>query len=187
MTSARDQIISKTCELFENQGYHATGINQIVKESGAPKGSIYYYFPDGKEEIAIEAVNRSGQIMSARIRESLAEAEDVLEAIPAFIRQIAHFVEASGYQSGGPLAAIAMETAATNEKINLACREAYQMIEGAFRDRLLESGFSKVRAARLATFITASIEGGVILSRTYHSGEPLREAADQIKCLLKEK
>jgi TetR/AcrR family transcriptional regulator, lmrAB and yxaGH operons repressor len=123
----------------------------------------------------------------ARIRERLAEAEDVREAIPVFIRQIAHFVEASGYQSGGPLAAIAMETAATNEKINLACREAYQMIEGAFRDRLLESGFSKERAARLATFITASIEGGVILSRTYHSGEPLRDAADQIMCLLKEK
>jgi AcrR family transcriptional regulator len=70
MTSARDQIISKTCELFENQGYHATGINQIVKESGAPKGSIYYYFPDGKEEIALEAVIRSGQIMCADPRKT---------------------------------------------------------------------------------------------------------------------
>ena len=56
MTNTRDQIIQTTSNLIENQGYHATGLNEIVKESGAPKGSIYYYFPDGKEGITAEAV-----------------------------------------------------------------------------------------------------------------------------------
>jgi TetR/AcrR family transcriptional regulator, lmrAB and yxaGH operons repressor len=51
----RDQIIQTTCTLLESQGYHATGLNQILKESGAPKGSLYYYFPQGKEELAEEA------------------------------------------------------------------------------------------------------------------------------------
>ena len=41
MSSTRDQIIEKTCELLEAQGYHATGLNQILAESGAPKGSLY--------------------------------------------------------------------------------------------------------------------------------------------------
>ena len=62
MTSTHDQIILVTCTLLEKQGYPATGLNEIVKESGAPKGSLYYYFPDGKEQIVSEAVLFAGSI-----------------------------------------------------------------------------------------------------------------------------
>jgi hypothetical protein len=48
MSTTRDQIIQAACTLLEKQGYPATGLNEIVRESGAPKGSLYYYFPDGK-------------------------------------------------------------------------------------------------------------------------------------------
>ena len=56
MTIAREQILKTTCDLMEKQGYHGTGLNEIVKESGSPKGSLYHYFPDGKEQIVAEAV-----------------------------------------------------------------------------------------------------------------------------------
>jgi TetR/AcrR family transcriptional repressor of lmrAB and yxaGH operons len=52
----RDNIIDVAKTLFQIQGYHATGINQIIRESDVPKGSLYYHFPNGKEEIAIAAV-----------------------------------------------------------------------------------------------------------------------------------
>ena len=52
MANTREIIIETTCDLMENQGYHATGLNEIVKVSGAPKGSLYYYFPEGKESLA---------------------------------------------------------------------------------------------------------------------------------------
>jgi TetR/AcrR family transcriptional repressor of lmrAB and yxaGH operons len=185
MQSTRDQIIQATCDLIENQGYHATGLNEIVRESGAPKGSIYYYFPDGKEGITAEAVLFAGKTVAERIRSHLDEKSDATEAIPSFLETIAHFVEISGFCSGGPLTIVAAETATTSEKLNLACREAYDLMREAFEVKLRSSSFTPERSASLAWMITSAAEGAIILSRTYHSGDPLRTAAKELACLLR--
>ena len=184
MASTRDQIIETTCNLLESQGFHGTGLSQIIKESGAPRGSLYYYFPDGKDELAEAAIAAAGKSVAERIRAELSAVGDAAEAIQRFVANIAHFVEASGYRSGGPLATVAMETATTNERLNRACRAAYTLIQGAFRDTLVASGYPEAQAMTLATFVTAAIEGGTILCRTYHSGDPLRAVADQLRSVL---
>lgn len=184
MSNARDQILQATCTLLEKQGFHGTGLNEIVKESGAPKGSLYYYFPDGKEQITAEAVLQSGQSTAERIRSGLAGSTSASKAIHDFIVLIADNVERSGFASGGPLTAVAMETATKSERINHACREAYGLIRAAFQEKLIQSGFSKSASEGLSTFITASVEGGILLSRTYHTADPLRVVAKQLKALL---
>jgi TetR/AcrR family transcriptional regulator, lmrAB and yxaGH operons repressor len=184
MSSAREKILQTTCDLLEKQGYHGTGLNEIVKESGAPKGSLYYYFPDGKEQITAEAVLQSGKGTSERIRAGLVASSSAPKAIHDFILLIAENVERSGFAAGGPLAAVAMETATKSERINLACRDAYGMLQLAFTEKLLESGFPASKAQELGTFITASIEGGIILSRVAHTADPLRLVAKQLKVLL---
>lgn len=184
MSSARDQILLTTCSLLEKQGYHATGLNEIVRRSGAPKGSLYYYFPQGKEQITCEAVLQSGQTTAEHIRTGLAGHDDPVQAIHNFILLVAENVERSGFSAGSPLTAVAMETSTTNDRINQACRAAYGMIEGAFREKLLSSGIPEDRAQNLATFITASIEGGIILSRTYHTADLLRRVADSLQALI---
>lgn len=184
MSSAREQILQTTCALLEKQGFHGTGLNEIVKESGAPKGSLYYYFPEGKDQITSEAVLQSGRLTAERIRAGLAESSNAAKAVYNFVLKIADNVELSGFAAGSPLTAVAMETATKSERINAACREAYGMLQSAFREKLLESGYTNIKADELATFVTASIEGGIILSRTYHTAEPLRQVAKQLKLLL---
>ncbi len=178
--NTRDQFIETTCGLLETQGYHATGLNQVVQESGAPKGSLYYHFPGGKAELAAAAVARTGADVVRRVQANLAAASDPAEAVRGFVRLIADAVEASGFRAGGPLTMVAMETATTDEALNLACRAAFGQIVAAFEEKLLASGLSADRAGELALFITASIEGGILLSRTYHSGDPLRRVADEL-------
>lgn len=185
MTSTRDEIIETTCDLIELQGYHATGLNEIVRESGAPKGSLYYYFPDGKEEIIEEAIRHAGQHTAERIRAGLASVDDPAEAVKQFVETIAHHVELSEYRAGGPLTAVAMETAAGSERLNLACRDAYRMLQEAFKDKLVASGIAEARANELAIFIMSAVEGATILSRTYHSGDPLRRVAAELAAMLK--
>ncbi|MDQ2693382.1 MAG: TetR/AcrR family transcriptional regulator [Chloroflexota bacterium] len=184
MSNAREQILQTTCDLLEKQGYHGTGLNEIVKESGAPKGSLYYYFPEGKEQITAEAVLQSGRAVSERIRSGLKGGSSAPKAIHDFILLIAENVERSGFAAGSPLTAVAMETATQSERINLACREAYGMLQAAFKEKLLAAAYPASRADELATFITASIEGGIILSRTSHTADPLRLVARQLRTVL---
>ena len=178
MTTTRDQIIDTTSDLMESQGYHATGLNQIVAESGAPKGSLYHYFPGGKEEMAAEAIDRTGRQLEERIRANLPPGVAPAEALRDFAHTIAFHIEASGYRAGGPLTAVAMETATNSERLNRACRDAFERVITAFAERLVTEGTPAERARGLSVFVTAAFEGGIILSRTYHSGDPLRQVGD---------
>lgn len=184
MSTTRDLIIETACDLLESQGFHATGLNQIVKESGAPKGSLYHYFPAGKDAIAEAAIARAGRMVAERITAGLQLSDNPAEAVRRFVLRIAEQVEASGYASGGPLTTVAMETATTNERLNHACRAAYSRLQSAFEAKLVLAEFSATQAQQLATFITASIEGGIILCRTYHSGDPLRLVAEQLSHMI---
>jgi TetR/AcrR family transcriptional repressor of lmrAB and yxaGH operons len=182
--TTREQIIAATCDLMEAQGFHATGLSEIIKASGAPRGSLYYYFPDGKEGLAAEAIARTGEALAGRITANLAAAPEIGAGLAAFTLQIAAAIERSGFNAGGPLTAVAMETATTSERLNLACREAYTRLKGAFAASLAGAGFAPGRAEELAEFITASIEGGIILCRTYHSGDPMRRIGAELERLI---
>jgi len=71
MTDVRANILTAMARLIEKQGYHATGLNEIIRESGAPKGSVYYYFPGGKEQIGAEAILESSRMIAGRLRSML--------------------------------------------------------------------------------------------------------------------
>ena len=116
MSNAREQILQTTCALLEKQGYHGTGLNEIIKESGSPKGSLYYYFPEGKEQITAEAVLQSGGQTAERIRQGLTESSNAAKAVSDFILNIAEHVERSGFAAGSPLTAVAMRTGARFSK-----------------------------------------------------------------------
>lgn len=60
-TNSKEKILSAAAKLFRKKGYHATSLSQITKESSAPRGSIYYYFPDGKQQLAKEAIQKTGE------------------------------------------------------------------------------------------------------------------------------
>lgn len=184
MAKTRDQIIEKTCELLELQGYHGTGLNQIIKESGSPKGSLYYHFPGGKEELAAEAITHVGEIVLGRIRENLAQIDDPAETVRAFIINIAANVERSGYRAGGPITMIAMEMASASEILRETCDRIYGEWQQAFADKLRDGGINDDRAGRIAALAIAAIEGGVILCRTRRSRAPLEAVAEEIGLLI---
>ena len=182
--STRDQIVDTASSLFEQQGYAATGLNQIVRESGAPKGSLYHYFPGGKDEIAVEALTLGAERVTAEIRGALAGVDDPGEAIKAYVLSLADRLRDSSFRRGAPLAAVALETAALNPRLNAVCRDAYRAWQDAFREKLSRSNYAGGRAERLAAFVVASIEGAILLSRVRRSTEPLREVADDLELLL---
>jgi TetR/AcrR family transcriptional repressor of lmrAB and yxaGH operons len=180
MNPVRQQILQVAARLFEKQGFHATGLNEIIRESGAPKGSLYYYFPEGKEQIGAETARWSAAQLIERIRVGLDQAADPAAAVRLLALGVADAVEQSGFSAEGPLMMLAAESAVGSERLNAACRDAYASLAGAFAGKLAGD-------AQLAQFVLGALEGAILLSRVQHSGEPLRRAAAYLEtCIRKE-
>ncbi len=184
MSDARANILLTMARLIEKQGYHATGVNEIIRESGAPKGSVYYYFPEGKEQIGAEAILESGKVIAGRLRGLLDQFPSPAEAVQRFLIRMAENMESSGFGSGSPLTTASIETAMTSEPINQACRDAFELILSAFKDKFLAGGCTEIQATELALYVTTVVEGGILMSRTYHQAEPLRLAARHLQTYL---
>lgn len=184
MSSTRQQIIEKTSELLERQGYHATGLNQIVAESDTPRGSLYYYFPEGKEELAAEAIEYKAQQMSEHLGRHLAAYDDPIKAIYHFLLNVADRIESLNCCGGSPMAAVALETSNHSTRLRQACGGGYHLMQKLFEEKLLAGGFLPSRAHTLAVTVLAALEGGVILSRTEQNAGSLRLVAEEMRQLL---
>lgn len=87
-TNSKEKILEAAAKLFQIKGYNATGLNEILKESGAPKGSLYYYFPNGKEELALEAIKLANETIVKKLKITLNKYKDPCEAIEALMNNI---------------------------------------------------------------------------------------------------
>lgn len=183
-TTTRQQILEKTAELLELQGYHATGLNQIVKESEAPRGSLYYYFPDGKEELASEAILTMGRMVCKNVARRLAAHDSPVEAVYRLALDTAEHVVRTKGCGGAPLALTTLEAPATGERLREACRLSYQNLREPFAQKLIEGGAGPERAASLAMTIVAAFEGAIILCRAEQSAKPMQQVAEDLRLLL---
>lgn len=84
-TDSREKIIEAASKLFQIKGFNATGLNEILKESKSPKGSLYYYFPDGKEQLALEAIRLASKSILERLETTLNKYSDPIKAIKYLI------------------------------------------------------------------------------------------------------
>ena len=91
----RQAIVDAAVALFRKQGYAATGLNEIVEASGAPKGSLYYYFPKGKASIAVAAVEEAGRRVVETIEALASGARDTGELVQRHAMQLGAWMKKS--------------------------------------------------------------------------------------------
>ena len=182
---ARDRILEATAELMERQGYFGTGLNEIIEHSKTPKGSLYHYFPDGKEEIAEVAINRKSEMMQRKISEHFSIVRDPAEAVRSLLLMMAQHARMVHCRKGNPLATVALETANSSDRIREACVNAFESMRQLFHDKFVEGGISEEAAHRLATTCVASIEGAFVLVRTMQHAEPLETIAEVLYDMVK--
>jgi TetR/AcrR family transcriptional repressor of lmrAB and yxaGH operons len=181
---SRQRMIETTVRLLRGQGLRATGMNQIVAESGAPRGSIYFHFPGGKEQLAVEALRTAGETVALKIREALNAHKDVVRALGRYVESYAEEVRESGFRRGCPIANAAMDAAATTPAVREVCDEVFAGWTRLIAQRLERDGFRKKDAESAADFILASIEGALVLCRARRSTEPLLGVARRLGAVL---
>jgi len=179
-TDTRQRMLDTAAELFHSQGYHATGLTQLTTAGGAPKGSLYFHFPGGKEQLAAEALRLSSDRTREMLGAVVADAPDPGTGIRLVIERLAEALAASDFQRGCPLATVALDVAAESATIREACADGYASWLSTIKDYLARHGLSPERAAELATVVLASIEGGLLLARTQRDVAPLRAIASHL-------
>ena len=184
-SNSREKLIETTAALLQKQGYFGTGLNEIVKESGAPKGSLYFHFPGGKEELAAEALALNGAGMRALLQAALEGVEDVEQALGIAIDVLVQQLEESDYLKGCPIATVALEAAATSDRLHEVVKEAYESWETIVEARLVTAGAPEAEAKEQAVGILAAVEGGLLLSRAYRDTRPLRAVQAMLVGMLR--
>ena len=181
---AKDKTLAAAAKLFAQQGYHGTALLDILDAGGAPRGSLYFHFPKGKEEIGEAAV----ALATKAVREFIAHAAGTAETMQGFLVQLARGMaanlERSGYREGCPIATTALETAAQSDVLARAARNAFRTWEQEIKHGLVRFGLKAGHADRATTAILSQLEGALLLARTYRSLEPMRRAEKAVLLLV---
>ena len=180
----RDAIVNAAATLFRRHGYAATGLNEIVEESGAPKGSLYHYFPDGKDAIGAAAIAVSGARVTKTLQELAARHVRAGDLVHAYGVLLAGWMEKSKFRDGCPITTTLLETAPQSEDIARNGEAAFAQWRAVFVEALKRNGVGKARAEQLARFAISAIEGSLILARAEQSARPIIEAVGELRRLF---
>ena len=171
--------MQRSAELFRRQGFTGTGVKQIVQEASAPFGSLYHFFPGGKQQLGEEVIRSSGALYGELIDLFFTPRAEPVSATRRFFAAAADTLAQTGYADACPIATVALEVSSTNEPLRRACADVFdEWIEKASA-RLRAYGVPRRRARELAVTLLASLEGAFVLARALRSTEPLRLAGAQ--------
>ncbi|WP_428263952.1 TetR/AcrR family transcriptional regulator [Haliangium sp.] len=174
-TKAR--LVAASGKLLQQVGYRGAALKEVLRESGAPRGSLYFHFPGGKDELVALALTTTAEQWKARLEAVLDSEPELDAAIAAVCEALAAEMERSEFRNGCPLATATLEAAADNDAVQEVSERHYRDWEQAIAARLRAHGVGETGAAEFARFCLAAIEGALLLARAYRDVSPLRDTA----------
>lgn len=185
LTKAR--LAESMLELIQTSGYSGTGLNAVIEHAAAPKGSVYFHFPDGKEGLGVAAIELAATQFGVLIAEAAATAGGPAEAARAAIEALAAIVSESDFRLGCPVSVVTLEMGAESERLRQACATAFESWIAPTAALLEASGLDAEAARSLATVVVSTTEGAVIVSRATRSIQPLLSAAEIVAELINQR
>ncbi|SEO47580.1 TetR/AcrR family transcriptional regulator [Aquisalimonas asiatica] len=180
----KERMIEATARLIQLRGLHGVSLSEILSESGAPRGSLYFHFPGGKESVVLAAmqatINEATEILDA----CLTEATDPAAGVRAFFEAAAAEMANTEYAFGCPVAPIILDAPGMDSELASACRAALDEWTAMYRNALVAAGAEHGRAERLALTIVASLEGALIMARGTRDASLIREVGDEMGMMV---
>ncbi|OLT43225.1 TetR family transcriptional regulator [Saccharomonospora sp. CUA-673] len=175
----REAMITSAVDLIRRQGVAATSFADVLAHSGAPRGSIYHHFPDGRTQLLDEATRAAGARMSAGVGRALA-AGDTVSALRTLV-DLWRAPAESGDLLGCPVAAAAL---GTDPGARTRAREIFDDWTAMLTESLVADGLSTERARSCAVVILSAVEGALVLARAQGSAAPLDDVVDELERLI---
>ena len=183
VSSAREDMLNAAVELFRARGYSGVGVAELLEKSGAPRGSLYFHFPGGKEQIGAEAVRRVGADVASRFRDLRLSGVDMPTFVERVFKTTAKEVKERAYKASCPMAAIAAEFSNENPQLQAAVRDSFASWEDEIALAAMSNGYSKENATMFASAMLAAMEGAFVVSKAQESSLPHVNASRAVLAL----
>jgi TetR/AcrR family transcriptional regulator, lmrAB and yxaGH operons repressor len=182
-SSARQDLLEAAVELFRARGYEGVGVAELLTKSGAPRGSLYFHFPGGKEQIGAEVVERVGAEVAQRFRDLHESGVDLDTFIVRVFKTTAKESKERGYKASCPMAAIAAGVSSDNPKLADAIRDAFASWEREIAHAAEARGMTRANAEIFASALLAAMEGAFVVSKAQASSAAHINASRAIQAL----
>jgi TetR/AcrR family transcriptional regulator, lmrAB and yxaGH operons repressor len=184
----RDSLIQAMIEMLQSRGYSGAGLNDITALAVAPRGSVYFHFPEGKEQLAVAAIDTAAALVEQQLNDACAPARTPAQVISIAAHAFGKVLQQSNFAKGCPLTAVAATIGDETPKLQVACAAGFARWIDALTAHLKRTGLSPRRARTLAETGLASVEGALVMARAMRSLAPLEAAlATQISILKGER
>jgi AcrR family transcriptional regulator len=179
----RTKMLVSAAQVMRERGAAGVTIDEVLARSGAPRGSVYYHFPDGRNQILTEALRYSGDAITAMIDDAAGWGARALlrEFVEFWVRQLSD----SNFTAGCPVVAAAIGSDDDDPKLSTDAGVILGRWCTALTRAFVNDGFDDAGAASLAVTSIAALEGAIVLCRSTHNADPLRQVADQLEFLVK--
>jgi TetR/AcrR family transcriptional regulator, lmrAB and yxaGH operons repressor len=172
----RDRMIDGAIRLLAQQGLQATSFADVLKLTGAPRGSVYHHFPGGKDQLVSAAVDRAGaRALHALVGKEEVSAEELTTVFLGLWREL--LVRSA---LGAGCAVLAVTVATDSRELLQHAGAVFRSWRGQLTELFEHAGLSAKESAQFATTLVAASEGAVVLSRAEQSLEPFELVADQL-------
>jgi TetR/AcrR family transcriptional repressor of lmrAB and yxaGH operons len=183
-SDTRTRILETTGLLLRQRGYHGTSLNDILSASGAPRGSLYFHFPGGKDQLVIEVTRASAADVTERLGEALAAEKDPAVAVHRIYQSVGRMLEDNQFSLGCPIAPVVLDAPTDVPELAELCRSAFEQWIGLLRDAFVRAGVPERRAYALALLVESSLEGLMVIARATSDRAPVQAVADEVAALI---
>ena len=181
--ASRQRLVECAARLFWKNGYSATGISEILQQTGLPKGSFYFYFKS-KDELAM-AVTAYYQKLLLDYFQNSAHGHTWETFVEDIFAYLSTGVNGQVF-AGCPYAVLGMETALSRPEISAVFMDGLQKIEHIFYEVLLDSGLPEEHATYLSERFLSVYQGEFLLGRISGDNTHLEKAKKHILEMYKE-
>lgn len=184
-TDARERMVQAAIELFGERGYSNVSLLNLIERAQAPRGSIYYYFPGGKEELGIEVSERLRRRVQCQVEELAANADSAEAFLYAFVDLTRSLLLATDYGQGCTMAGILANVGAdASEPLRVSVGDTIAGWIESVTDGLITHGVKPTKAKEVATNVIAAVEGAIIVSRATRTITPFAHVKVMLASLL---
>lgn len=181
--STRSRMVSTAAQVLREKGAAGVTIDEVLTRSGAPRGSVYHHFPDGRSQLLTEALRFAGDSITDVIDD--AAPQGCISLVRSFVAFWERTLADSEFTAGCPVVAAAIGSDDDDPTLTTIAGDIFARWRTSLTRAFVADGFDDADAGSLAVTSIAALEGAVVLCRSTRSVDPLREVAQQVEFLIK--